>query len=75
MHPDAHLTVRDVHETLSALGPDRAVLTTDVFSRWVPPEPECLRMFLEQLTYLGWTAGQLATMVTTNPLAFLGEPA
>jgi hypothetical protein len=75
VHPDAHLTVRDVHETLSALGPDRAVLTTDVFSRWVPPEPECLRMFLEQLAYLGWTAGQLATMVTTNPLAFLGEPA
>jgi len=75
VHPDAHLTVRDVHETLAALGPDRAVLTTDVFSRWVPPEPECLRMFLEQLAYLGWSAGQLATMVTTNPLAFLGEPA
>lgn len=75
VHPDAHLTVRDVHESLSRLGPDRAILTTDVFSRWVPPEPECLRMFLEQLAHLGWTGGQIATMVTANPLAFLGEPA
>ena len=24
--------------------------------RWVPPQPECLRMFVEQLAYLGWTA-------------------
>lgn len=75
VHPDGHLTVRDVHEALSAVGPERAILTTDVFSRWVPPEPECLRMFVEQLAYLGWTAEQIATMVSTNPRTFLGEPA
>ncbi|GAA3934545.1 DUF6282 family protein [Actinoplanes auranticolor] len=75
VHPDGHLSVRDVHEALAGVGSERAILTTDVFSRWVPPEPECLRMFLEQLAYLGWTAGQLATMVSTNPRAFLGEPA
>ncbi|MGI5149758.1 DUF6282 family protein [Plantactinospora sp. CA-294935] len=73
VHPDGHLTVRDVHEALCAVGPERAILTTDVFSRWVPPEPECLRMFVEQLAYLGWTAEQIATMVATNPRAFLGE--
>ncbi|MFI5894148.1 DUF6282 family protein [Actinoplanes sp. NPDC051513] len=75
VHPDGHLRVRDVHDALAAVGPERAVLTTDVFSRWVPPEPECLRMFLEQLAYLGWTAEQLATMVAANPRTFLGEPA
>ncbi len=75
VHPDGHLRIRDVHEALAGVGPDRAILTTDVFSRWVPPEPECLRMFLEQLAYLGWTAEQIATMVCTNPRAFLGEPA
>nr|WP_221375012.1 DUF6282 family protein [Actinoplanes polyasparticus] len=75
VHPDAHLTVRDVHEALTAVGPERAVLTTDVFSRWVPPEPECLRMFVEQLAYLGWADDQIATMVSTNPRTFLGEPA
>ncbi|MET7399137.1 DUF6282 family protein [Dactylosporangium sp. NPDC005572] len=75
VHPDGHLRVRDVHEALSAVGPQRAILTTDVFSRWVPPEPECLRMFVEQLAYLGWTAEQIATMVATNPRAFLGAPA
>jgi hypothetical protein len=74
VHPDGHLTVRDVHEALSAVGPERAILTTDVFSRWVPPEPECLRMFVEQLAYLGWTAEQIAAMVVTNPRAFLGVP-
>jgi hypothetical protein len=75
VHPDGHLTVRDVHEALTAVGPERAVLTTDVFSRWVPPEPECLRMFLEQLAYLGWGAEQLAVMVARNPRTFLGETA
>ncbi|MFF5289679.1 DUF6282 family protein [Paractinoplanes globisporus] len=75
VHPDGHLTIRDVHEALAAVGPGRAILTTDVFSRWAPPEPECLRMFVEQLAYLGWTAGQIGTMVSTNPRAFLGEPA
>ncbi|WP_432989417.1 DUF6282 family protein [Dactylosporangium sp. CA-233914] len=75
VHPDGHLRIRDVHEALAAAGPQRAILTTDVFSRWVPPEPECLRMFVEQLAYLGWTAEQIATMVSTNPRAFLGEPA
>lgn len=75
VHPDGHLTVRDVHEALSGLGPDRAILTTDVFSRWVPPEPECLRMFVEQLAYLGWTPDQITTMVATNPRAFLNGAA
>jgi hypothetical protein len=75
LHPDGHLTVRDVHEALTAIGPQRAILSTDVFSRWVPPEPECLRMFLEQLAYLGWSAEDIATMVSTNPRTFLGEPA
>ncbi|GAA4155437.1 hypothetical protein GCM10022251_26650 [Phytohabitans flavus] len=74
VHPDGHLTIRDVHEALAGVGPERAILTTDVFSRWVPPEPECLRMFVEQLAYLGWTAEQIATMVAANPRAFLGVP-
>jgi len=74
LHPDGHLTIRDVHEALTGLGPGRAILSTDVFSRWVPPEPECLRMFVEQLAYLGWSAEDIATMVSTNPREFLGEP-
>jgi sugar phosphate isomerase/epimerase len=74
LHPDGHHSIRDVHETLSAVGPDKVVLTTDIFSRWVPPEPECFRMFLEQLSYLGWSAEDLATMVVRNPRRFLGAP-
>ncbi|MEV7623886.1 DUF6282 family protein [Actinoplanes sp. NPDC089786] len=75
VHPDGHLTIRDVHEALTAVGPDRAILSTDVFSRWVPPEPECLRMFVEQLAYLGWADEQIAMMVSANPREFLGVTA
>ncbi|MDY7091037.1 MAG: DUF6282 family protein [Actinomycetota bacterium] len=74
VHPDAHLTVRDVHAALTAVGPQRSILTTDVFSRWVPPEPECLRMFVEQLAYLGSPPAEIRTMVCDNPRLFLGDP-
>lgn len=72
LHPDSHLSVRDAHEAMSALGPGRILLSTDAFSRWAPPEPECLRMFTEQLTYLGWQPAQLRQMTADNPRAFLG---
>jgi hypothetical protein len=74
LHPDSRLSIRDVHAAMSALGPDRIVLSTDAFSRWAPPEPECLRMFTEQLRYLGWQPPQLRRMTADNPRAFLGIP-
>jgi hypothetical protein len=67
VHPNAHLTVRRTFEAIAAVGPQRCVLTTDVFSKWVPPEPEMLRMFAEQLHFLGCSAADIATMVVTNP--------
>ena len=71
-HPDATTTVRQVSAALEVLGPDHVVLTTDVFSRWVPPQPEMLRVFAEQLVFLGWSAGDLRRMLVTNPHAALG---
>jgi hypothetical protein len=72
LHPDSHHTIRDVHDALSAIGPERVVLSTDAFSRWAPSEPECLRIFVEQLAYLGWQPDQLRRMTVENPRAFLG---
>jgi hypothetical protein len=72
LHPDGHLTIRDVHDAITAIGTDRTVLSTDAFSRWAPPQPECLRMFAEQLAYLGWSPGDLHRMLAVNPRAFLG---
>ncbi len=74
LHPDGHVTIRDIHDAITALGTDRAVLSTDAFSRWAPPQPECLRMFAEQLAYLGWSAGDLHRMLAVNPRDFLGIP-
>lgn len=72
LHPDSHHTIRDVHDALSAIGPDRVVLSTDAFSRWAPPQPECLRMFVEQLAHLGWQPKEIRRMTVENPRAFLG---
>jgi hypothetical protein len=72
LHPDAHLTVRDIHAAITAVGSERVVLSTDAFSRWAPPQPECLRMFAEQLAYLGWPQADLHRMLAVNPRAFLG---
>lgn len=72
LHPDGHLTIRDVHAAISAVGPEHAVLSTDAFSRWAPPQPECLRMFAEQLAYLGWSPAELHRMLAVNPRDFLG---
>lgn len=44
LHPDGHLTIRHVYAGLEAIGPRQAVLATDIFSRWMPPEPECFRI-------------------------------
>jgi hypothetical protein len=75
LHPDAHLTIRDVHAAISAVGIERVVLSTDAFSRWAPPQPECLRMFAEQLAYLGWSPRDLHQMLAVNPRDFLGVAA
>lgn len=71
LHPDGHLTIRDLHEAINEIGPKQVILSTDVFSRWVPPEPECLRIFAEQLAYLGWQPAQLREMLVTNPRRYL----
>lgn len=72
LHPDGRQSVRGIHEAIAAVGAAHVVLSTDAFSRWAPPEPECLRMFAEQLAYLGWSPSELRQMLAVNPRAFLG---
>lgn len=79
VNPESHHLVRDVAEAIRVIGPAHVVLSSDVFSRWVPPAPESLRMLVEQLHYLGSTPEELRTMVVENPHRLLGldvqEPA
>ncbi|GAA4556504.1 DUF6282 family protein [Pseudonocardia xishanensis] len=72
LHPEGHLHVRDLARAVHVLGPDRLVLSSDVFSRWVPPEPECLRVVAEQLRHLGVEPPALHRMLAVNPRRFLG---
>jgi hypothetical protein len=71
VHPDSHSSVGEVFRAIEAVGSTHTVLSSDVFSRWVPPEPESLRMFAEQLRYLGCSPEQLREMLVANPLSLL----
>lgn len=72
LHPDSTSSVREVHAALSTLGPDQVVLSSDTFSRWAPAQAECLRIFLEQLAYLGVDARDLRRMTVHNPARAIG---
>jgi len=74
LHPDVTSSVREVHEWLTALGGGQVVLTSDAFSRWAPAAPEALRMLLEQLAYLGWSAESIREMTVANPSRAIGLP-
>ena len=72
LHPDSHHTIKQVFAAIEEVGAEHTVLSTDVFSRWVPPEPEMLRIFAEQLKYLGASAEELHQMLVRNPRRVLG---
>jgi hypothetical protein len=74
VNPTSHHSVRDFAAAIRALGPENVVLSSDVFSRWVPPAPESLRMLAEQLFYLGFSPEELRTMLVLNPHRLLRLP-
>lgn len=75
LHPDGHLTIQQIHAAMQAVGAEHVILSTDAFSRFAPPQPECLRVFAEQLSYLGWAPTDLRKMLVVNPRNLLGiEP-
>lgn len=61
----------DIHEAVVALGPERVILTTDVFFPWQPPQAESFRMFVGQLRDQGCSDEDLRTMVVSNPARLL----
>lgn len=74
INPTSHHSVRDFAEAIRVVGPENVVLSSDVFSRWVPPEPESLRTLTEQLHFLGFSAEELRTMLVVNPHRLLRLP-
>lgn len=72
LNPRNNKSIRDIYQALTVLGPDNCILTTDVFSPWVPPQPECLRLAVQQLAFLGSTQKDIQTIISTNPRTLLG---
>ena len=74
INPESHHNVRDFAAAIREVGPEHVVLSSDVFSRWVPPIPESLRTLAEQLYYLGITPEELRQMLVVNPHTLLRRP-
>jgi hypothetical protein len=72
---DPPARIVDIYEAIVALGPERVILTTDVYFPWQPPQAESMRMFVGQLRDQGCSDEDLRTMVVANPARLLtGEP-
>lgn len=71
-NPRNDRSIRRVHEALEIVGVQSSILSTDVFSPFAPPQPECLRIAVQQLAYLGWSRDQVSTLIRGNPRFLLG---
>lgn len=65
-------TIRGIDEAIAELGPNSCILSTDVFSPWVPAQPECLRIGVQQLAFLGWSQVEVSMLIRDNPRRVLG---
>jgi len=72
LNPLYSKSVRGIDTAIAVLGPENCILSTDVFSPWVPPQPECLRMGVQQLAFLGWSRDEVRRLINDNPRRVLG---
>jgi hypothetical protein len=72
LNPLYNKSIKGIDAAIATLGPENCILSTDVFSPWVPPQPECLRMGVQQLAFLGWSRDDVRTLIYDNPRKVLG---
>jgi hypothetical protein len=66
------LSLRQMADSIRAVGPEHCVLATDFGQLHHPVPPEGMRMFVQMLLEQGFTPDELRTMVATNPARALG---
>jgi len=63
---------QEIYETITQIGPEHCILTTDAIYAWGPPAPEMFRMFIAAMLELGLDSEQIKVMVQKNPGELLG---
>jgi hypothetical protein len=66
------ISPNEAMEIINEITPARAILTTDYFFDWAPSAPETLRMLIGIFLSKGMSAGDITTMVRSNPERLLG---
>jgi hypothetical protein len=63
---------KDIAKSIEAVGVDHAIMSSDAFGPWNPPEPEMMRMYIATMLNIGFSADEVRKMVQTNPARYLG---
>ncbi|MDR1322482.1 MAG: DUF6282 family protein [Gracilibacteraceae bacterium] len=63
---------RVIAKSIEAVGVDHAIMSSDAFGPWNPPEPELMRMYIATMLNIGFSADEVRKMVQVNPARYLG---
>ena len=72
--PDGGVDYDDLVETLRAVGPERAILSSDLGQPMNPVHTDGLVNYFERLRQSGFTRSEIDRMAKLNPVRFLGLP-
>ena len=72
--PDGGVDYDDLVEALRAVGPGRAILSSDLGQPMNPVHTDGLVNYFERLKQSGFTPGEIDRMAKLNPARFLGLP-
>ncbi len=72
--PGGGVAFEDLVEALRAVGPDRAILSSDLGQPMNPVHTDGLINYFERLKQSGFTQGEIDSMAKVNPARFLGLP-
>ncbi len=72
--PDGGVDYDDLVETLRAVGPERAILSSDLGQPMNPVHTDGLVNYFERLRQSGFTQSEIESMAKLNPARFLGLP-
>ncbi len=72
--PDGGVDYEDLVETLRAVGPERAILSSDLGQPMNPVHTDGLVNYFERLGQSGFTRSEIDRMAKLNPARFLGLP-
>ncbi|MFC2066026.1 DUF6282 family protein [Chloroflexota bacterium] len=68
------LEIKQIAESIKAVGPEYCIISTDANGSWNAPPPELMRMFIGSLLDLGIDEASIRMMAQENPAKLLSLP-